>query len=53
MKTESVGICCAILQVDTNELLITIPIMHTPMCIKRILSASCNHRSASWLSVAI
>lgn len=52
MKTESVGICCAILQVDTNEL-ITIPIMHTPLYIKRILLASCNHRLASWLSVAI
>lgn len=56
MKTESVGICicCAISQVGTNEFLISIPIMHIPLYIKRIFFlASCSHHLASWLSVAI
>lgn len=45
-------VCCAISQVDTNEFLLSIPIMHTPLYIKRILLASCNHHLASLLSVA-
>lgn len=55
MKTESVGICvcCAISQVDTNEFLISIPILHTPLYIKRTLLASYNLHLASWLLVAM
>lgn len=57
MKTEPAGICvrCAVIsQADTDEFLLAIPIMHTPLYLKRaLLLASCEHHLASGLSAAI